>query len=324
MYKYLLIYMLLIAIPFGCVTDPELPPLPNDIPQDLYRSITGVYDPYAGCVLGGIERMFVISIMSSDLCVIDLTTYTLIAEIELQGNFSYGVCINPSSDLVFTACGSYLEVIDPVSCEVVQSCNLGNSLYDVVVSSDEIYVSVRWESCVYVLDADSYQLTDTVSVGVKPAGLSLSPTKNHLYVANVESNTLSVINTETKLLIAEVQIGHGPNRVCVSPNGEYVYVTCETSDEVYQVNSTDFKVDRVIDVGRSPDGLCLIKNGKYLYVACPGDGRVDVIDTSSGFVIGDISNPDGFNICRMVFPHPNDAEIYVTNDSYPNAIDVFI
>ena len=324
MYKYLLLFILLIAIPFGCVTDPELPPLPNDIPQDYYRSITGLDDPYAGCVLGGIERMFVVNLLSSDMSVIDLTTYTRTAEIELQGDFSYGVCTNPSSDLVFATSGSYLEVIDPISCEVVHSRNLGNTLYDVVASTDEIFVSVRWESCVYVLNADNYQVTDTVSVGVKPEGLSLSPTNNHLYVANSESNTLSIIDTETKLVIAEIQVGHEPKRVCVSPNGEFIYVTCGMSDEVHQVNSTDFKVDKVIDVGRSPDGLCLIKNGKYLYVACQGDHRVDVIDTSSGIVIGDISNPDQVGMCRMIFSHPNEAEVYVTNENYPNAIDIFI
>jgi len=305
----------------SCATGPEEYELPSDIPQDFYRSITGCGDPYAGCVVSSVGKIFVVNLLGGDMSVIDMSSYTLVKEIELEGDFSYGIFFDSEANSVYATCGRYLSFVDPSSCELTRSIDLGETLYDVAANSNCIFVSVRWEDCVYVVDKSNYQVTDTIAVSSGPKGLAISPTGDRLYVANSEGKSLSVIDTATNLVVALIPLDGAPHRLCFSPDGSSVYVTCGST--LQQVNTSQFEVDRKITVDGGSGGLCTVDDGKFVYVACPGEGQVSVVSTTSWVVAGHISCPDGFRMYRMVFANPNGSEVYATTENYPYAIDVF-
>src|SRR5213079_1323781 len=80
--------------------------------------------------------------------------------------------------------------------------------------------------------------TKTVSVGLHPSGMALSPKKKFLYVANANSDTVSVIDTDKDELVDTIRcrpesrlpFGSGCNAVTVSPDGGTLYVANGTNN----------------------------------------------------------------------------------------------
>lgn len=66
------------------------------------------------------------------------------------------------------------------------------------------------DGTVSVIETATNTVTDTVSVGSNPFGVSVTPDVTSAYVANRYSNTVSVINTATNAITATVNVGGFP------------------------------------------------------------------------------------------------------------------
>ena len=71
------------------------------------------------------------------------------------------------------------------------------------------YVTNQGSNSVSVLDLDNFQTIDEIKVGLKPAGVVVSPDKTRVYVTNPESKSISVIDTATNQLVQNLGIGDG-------------------------------------------------------------------------------------------------------------------
>jgi YVTN family beta-propeller protein len=74
----------------------------------------------------------------------------------------------------------------------------------------------------------------TVTVGVGPAGVAVSPLTGDVYVPN-GAGTVSVISGRTNKNIAAVRVGSSPSGVAVSPRTGDVYVTDPDNGKVYVI-----------------------------------------------------------------------------------------
>jgi YVTN family beta-propeller protein len=73
----------------------------------------------------------------------------------------------------------------------------------------------------------------TVPVGLKPEHLAATPDGTHVYVANINSGTVSVIRTGTHTVVATVPVGNNPIGVAVTPDGKHAYVAIDSSNTSY-------------------------------------------------------------------------------------------
>jgi len=89
----------------------------------------------------------------------------------------------------------------------------------VKLSSDgrKIYVSNGRAGTISVLDSHSYELLNSIKVGVRPWGITLSPDGKLLYSANGPSNDVSVVDLATNKEIARVKAGMSPWGVAIAP-----------------------------------------------------------------------------------------------------------
>jgi len=78
----------------------------------------------------------------------------------------------------------------------------------------------------------------TVTVGSKPQGVAVNPSTNTIYVANLNSNSLSVINGSTNTLADTVSVGTNPYAVAVNPSTNTVYVTNSSGNSVSVINGS--------------------------------------------------------------------------------------
>ncbi|MCK4322236.1 beta-propeller fold lactonase family protein [candidate division WOR-3 bacterium] len=162
----------------------------------------------------------------------------------------------------------------------------------------------------YQLTDYPYRVTDIISVGSRPHGITCLPNGDYVYVTNVYSYSVSVIRTSDNLVVNEIPVGYGPRFVTPLPNGEYVYVTNMSSNDIYVIRTSDNTVEDTIYVGYAPHGIVSLPDGKFLYVAVRDENKVSVIRTSDNTIVDNIpvgTSPKGVEVL------PNGEFVYVTN-----------
>ena len=60
-------------------------------------------------------------------------------------------------------------------------------------------------------DAPAGFVIATIPVGSSPAGIAFNPDNGFLYVANLDSNTVSVIDPATNTVVVTIPVGSGPD-----------------------------------------------------------------------------------------------------------------
>jgi YVTN family beta-propeller protein len=81
----------------------------------------------------------------------------------------------------------------------------------------KIYVSNGRAGTISVIDSHSYELLDTIKVGVRPWGIAVSPDGRFLFSANGPSNDVSVVDLGTNKEVARVKAGSSPWGLVIVP-----------------------------------------------------------------------------------------------------------
>jgi YVTN family beta-propeller protein len=191
---------------------------------------------------------------------------------------------------------------------------------------------------IFSIDATTGAFTSigAISAGGRAEAVSVDPTGNFVYVANVidpggvPGNVAGFsINTTTGALtsIGTIPAGTDPTSVTVDPTGKFVYVTNSGSNNVsiYTINTTTGALTSVgqISADINPSSVAVDPTGKFAYVANSGSNDVSMytIDSTTGNLapIGTIaaeSSP------RSIAVHPSGKFVYVTN-SGSNTVSIY-
>ncbi len=227
--------------------------------------------------------------------------------------------LSGSQLLVATTRGNCVQVVDLEAGKVLQVVPVGVAPYTVVVARpDRVFVSnwggdppaegepqkpssgtpvgidprtgVANRGSVSVLGRDGgrWKQVKTISVGLHPCGMILSPRGRFLYVANANSDTVSVIDTRIEAVVetipcrpeARLPFGSGSNALALSPDGGTLYVANGTNNCVAVVRlaagssegdgagrPARSEVAGLVPTGWYPGALRLSPDGKRLVVA---------------------------------------------------------
>jgi len=175
------------------------------------------------------------------------------------------------------------------------------------------YVTNYGSANVSVINTSTNTVVATITVGISPTSVAITPNGLYAYVtnSNLASNSVSVINIFTNTVVATISnVGPEPWNIAITPNGLYAYVTNFGRNSVSLVNiSTNTEVED-ITVGTSPVAVAITPNGLYAYVANYGSANVSVINTATNIAVATITvgtNPRGVAIT------PDGLYAYVTN-----------
>ena len=148
----------------------------------------------------------------------------------------------------------------------------------------------------------------TINVGSGPEGVAVSPDGSSVWVANLDSDTVSRINTTTNA-VTPITVGSTPFGVVVSPDGSSVWVTNYGSGTVSRINTTTNAVTP-ITVGTNPYGVVVSPDGSSVWVANLGSDTVSRINTTTNAVtpINVGNNPYGVAVS------PDGSSVWVTNN----------
>jgi YVTN family beta-propeller protein len=128
---------------------------------------------------------------------------------------------------------------------------------------------------VSVVDLKTNKVIKEIAVHLHPSGMSYSPDKTKLYVANANSDLISVIDTRTNSVIkdlsskpmAELPFGSAPNSVTVSSDGKTLFAANGGNNHIAVIDLSNGKVKGLIPSGWYPGAVLLSKDGSKLFVA---------------------------------------------------------
>lgn len=171
----------------------------------------------------------------------------------------------------------------------------------------------------------------TVQTGVQQAILPngfQAVTDWLLYVANVESNTVSVIDTNTDQVTGTIQVADHPEEIAVTPDGSHAYVASGTFCTPGVVSVIDTQTNAVTDtitagLGTFTRGIAITPDGTRAYVSNVCSNSVSVINTATDQVVATIG---GLNFPLGIVFSLDGTRAYVavggSTSSGPSAISV--
>ncbi|MFD7731671.1 beta-propeller fold lactonase family protein [Kitasatospora phosalacinea] len=109
-----------------------------------------------------------------------------------------------------------------------------------------------------------------------------------VYVANMESDTVSVVSSATGVTLREFPAGDGPVDAALAPDGRHLYVADMLSSTLTVIDTATEQVTATAKVGDHPQALAVSPDGAAVYVAGGSSAAVSVFDTAAGQVTATI------------------------------------
>ncbi len=167
------------------------------------------------------------------------------------------------------------------------------------------YVANLGGDTVFVIDTSTNNVIATITVGVDPSGVAITPNGQFAYVTNSNTDNVSVIDTSTNHVIATVPVGAGPFGIAITPNGQFAYVANSTSVSV--INTSTNTVIATVLAPLRPNEIAITSDSQFAYVTISID-EVLVIDTATNMIIATINagdHPFGIAITPTPLPPKN-------------------
>lgn len=113
---------------------------------------------------------------------------------------------------------------------------------------------------VSVIDVSTNTIVDTISVGLNPRGIAITPDGNFAYVTNFGLDKVSVIDINTNTIVETIFISTNadPYGIAITPDGNFVYVTNCISNTVSVIDISTNTIVETINVGQSPRGIAML------------------------------------------------------------------
>lgn len=272
-------------------------------------------------------RAYVANNNAGTLSVIDLTNNTVVATVNV-GSGPFGVAVTPDgSEVWVTRPGSgRIEVVSTASNTVTAEVGVFNNPLYVLFNAagTSAWVSNNGVNQVLELDQATGSVLNTISTGVGPEGLALSPDGSKLYIANSDGQ-ITVANAGTSSAVTYPGIASWATQLAVSKDGRYVFVTDNSgTGDIYVFDTVTHTRSNTITVAANTEpssGVVVSNDGKAVYVATGPSGTpyIAEIDVATQTVVGQIPCSIGPTV---IAKHPSSSTIYVTANGV-SAVDVF-
>lgn len=178
-----------------------------------------------------------------------------------------------------------VSFIDTETNVVKHVSYVGRSPHEAFFRPDgkEVWVSVRGEDYIAVLDGTSFAESKRISVPNGPGMTIFSPDGRYAYVCSSFSPETVVIDTATKEIVGRVkQESPFCPDIAATPDGAQVWLTLKDIGKTMVFNAKPpFETLKVLDTGAITNHVNIVRNraGQFAYVTIGGSNEVKVFKT---------------------------------------------
>lgn len=180
-----------------------------------------------------------------------------------------------------------------------------------VDEGDLLLVANKNGNSLYIVDAETHAVRDTVPTGESPHEVAAASKARRAYVANYGEGTISVVDIDAGRAVERWPVDgyerlHG---IQVGPNEERIYVTAEAQQSVLELDAATGNVLRTFRTGKQTTHmLALAPNGERLFATSIGSGTATLVDLETGRVIEHVATGEGAEGVAV-----GQGEVWVTN-----------
>ena len=198
-----------------------------DVQQQKVVKPLPVSKPHNAFNAGSNRYLFVSSMGSNQIDIIDLTTLSYSAKVAV-GGIPRPYVVTPDGKTMYVA-----------------ETDLHGFVQVDVVSGKIARVSMQAEN--HTPKQRPFEPINTLT-----HGLALSPDGSELWVTSLLDNSLYVYDVKTNKINGRVQVGDGPNWVTFSPDGKYVCVSNTGTEDVSIIDAHARREVKRVKVGKAP------------------------------------------------------------------------
>ncbi len=247
------------------------------------------------------DRVYLSDQSSNTVSVVDPSSHRLLGVIRLgdptPGNLSplyrgqllvHGMGLSPDHrTIVVVSVGSNSATfIDTATNKVRHTAYVGRSAHEAMFTPDgkEVWVAVRGEDHIQVLDGRSYEPVRRIAVPNGPGMTIFSPDGKYGYVVSSFTPEMVVIDTASHQIVGRVrQASPFSPDVAATPDGRQLWFTLKDIGKTQVVNARPpFQDIVLLDTGPITNHVNFARNakGQFAYVTVGGLNAVKVYTTS--------------------------------------------
>jgi YVTN family beta-propeller protein len=291
--------------------------------------------------IGGRDRVYAAEQFSNTVSVIDPSTNKNLGVIRLGDpqpmNLSplyrgqvlvHGMGFSPDRKtlVVVSIASNSVTFIDTATNKVKHTTYVGRSPHEPFFTQDgsEVWVTVRGEDYVAVLDGVTYAEKTRIKVPNGPGMTIFSPDGRYGYVCSSFAPETVVVSTQTHEIVGRVQqVSPFCPNIAASPDGEQVWLTLKDVGKVMVFAAKPpFQVLRVIDTGPITNHVNFVQTsrGQFAYVTIGGLNQVKAFRTTDFEQVATIAVGD---LPHGIWPSGDGTRVYVgiENGDAVTAID---
>jgi len=301
--------------------------------------------PFAAAALdfpvSGRDRVYAAEQFSNTVSVIDPSTNKNLGVIRLGDpqpmNLSplykgqvlvHGLGFSPDRKTlaVVSIASNSVTFIETATNRVKHTTYVGRSPHEAFFTQDgsEVWVTVRGEDYVAVLDGTSYAEKMRIQVPNGPGMTIFSPDGTYGYVCSSFTPETVVVSTKTHEIVGRVkQVSPFCPNIAASPDGEQVWLTLKDVGKVMVFSAKPpFQVLRVLDTGPITNHVNFVRapRGQFAYVTIGALNQVKAFRTDSFEQVATIPVGD---LPHGIWPSGDGTRVYVgiENGDAVTAID---
>jgi len=227
---------------------------------------------------------------------------------------------------VVSIASNSVTFVDTASHRVKHTTYVGRSPHEAFFTQDgsEVWVTVRGEDYVAVLDGVTYAEKARITVPNGPGMAIFSPDGTYGYVCSSFTPETVVVSTRTHEIVGRVkQVSPFCPNIAASPDGQQVWLTLKDVGRVMVFSAkAPFQVLRVIDTGPITNHVNLVRTsrGQFAYVTVGGLNQVKAFRTDNFEQVASIPVGD---LPHGIWPSGDGTRVYVgiENGDAVTAID---
>jgi YVTN family beta-propeller protein len=181
-----------------------------------------------------------------------------------------------------------LTLVSTETNEVIKTIYVGRSPHEPTFTPDgkQIWISVRGEAYVSVIDVNKMAEVKRVPVADGPGMISFSPDGQLAYICSSFTPELDIVNTATYRIIKKIPVvsPFSPN-IFTSPHGEWVAMTHKDVGKVTVIDTRKMAVAKVLTTGAITNHVtfCYVNNKLKMLVTIGGENKVRVFLPEENF-----------------------------------------
>jgi len=127
-----------------------------------------------------------------------------------------------------------------------------------------VYVSNEKDNTVSIIDGETLEVTDTITVGERPRGIVLSPDGKYLYMCTSDEDHVEVLDLQSNRVLHNLPSGPDPELMVINSDGSNLYIANEDDNMVTVVDVGGRSKVVEIPVGIEPEGMGLSPDDRWL------------------------------------------------------------